>query len=394
MTREGFLGGVVRSIRLYVVVTLVGLLFVVGVPSASLAATVQDVVAQVSQAQYTSYLSNESFLYTHTGNNRGWGSQHDLARANIYNTLSSFGLSTTLEPFSYSGGTYYNVVSVMPGKITPNNIYIVGAHYDSVSNPGADDDASGVAGVLEIARVMSQYEFKSTMVFIAFDREEQGQVGSSAYAAAHQGDNICGMLALDEIAWNNPNNRDKAFVYSDYIDFRTAVASAISTYGNGLTVVQRANEYGTDNWYFRLYDKPNGFIEEDYYGGNPNYHKSTDSVDTPGFIDYAYATNMVRGLVGYYATAAEVVPEPATPGDLNDDGYVDAADLDLFRACDTGPSVPYDPQNLPADCTLVPVSGIISADMDRDGDVDQSDFGISQRCYRGPDNPADPNCAN
>lgn len=289
-----------------------GFVVLAGVGSvASAQPSVQDIVNQVSQSQYTHYLSDNNFLYTHDGNNRGFSQQHDLARTNIYNTLSGFGLSTTLDPFSYSSNTYYNVVATKVGAVTPNSIYIIGAHYDSVSNPGANDNASGVAAVLEAARVLSQYQFKSTLVFIAFDREEQGLIGSSAYAAAHQSDNILGMLSMDSIAYRDPNNPTKAFIYSDYTAFRGAVAGAITTYG-GLTAVQGNDEYATDNWPFRSYNKPNGFLEDNYYAPDPNYHKSTDSVDTPGYIDYAYATSMTKGSVGWLAETAVPVPEPGT----------------------------------------------------------------------------------
>src|SRR5262249_30181495 len=81
-----------------------------------------------------------------------------------------------------------NIVAVLPGKTMPETQIVIGAHYDSsVFNrddpnapaPGACDDASGTAAVLELARVMSRYEFNKTLVFIAFDGEEQGLVGSS-----------------------------------------------------------------------------------------------------------------------------------------------------------------------------------------------------------------------
>ena len=73
-----------------------------------------------------------------------------------------------------------NVVAVLPGTAEPEKRVIVGAHYDSINlrakgdkaaeapAPGADDDASGTAVVLELARVMSQYRFRKTIVFIAF----------------------------------------------------------------------------------------------------------------------------------------------------------------------------------------------------------------------------------
>lgn len=65
----------------------------------------QDVVDQVSQASYSNYLDN--MLYTHLGDDRGFGSEHDLAQSNIYSEFDSFGLTSSLHSFSYSGDTYY-----------------------------------------------------------------------------------------------------------------------------------------------------------------------------------------------------------------------------------------------------------------------------------------------
>jgi Zn-dependent M28 family amino/carboxypeptidase len=88
-----------------------------------------------------------------------------------------------------------SVIAVLPGAAQPEKRIVVGAHYDSVNlratgdkaaeapAPGADDDASGTAVVLELARVMSQYRFRKTIVFIAFGGEEIGLVGSSRYAS-------------------------------------------------------------------------------------------------------------------------------------------------------------------------------------------------------------------
>lgn len=87
------------------------------------------------------------------------------------------------------------IVAVLPGIMQPEKRVIVSAHYDSINlrakgdkaaeapAPGADDDASGIAVVLELARVMSQYRFRKTIVFVAFGGEEIGLVGSSHYAA-------------------------------------------------------------------------------------------------------------------------------------------------------------------------------------------------------------------
>jgi hypothetical protein len=86
---------------------------------------------------------------------------------------------------------------------------------------------------------------------------------------------------------------------------------------------------------------------------------------------------------------------PAVAADFNHDGPVDENDFEIFSACATGPGLPYDPANLPPDCTLTPdAQGRIAADFDRDLDVDQSDFASFQRCLSGEDGPADAACAS
>jgi hypothetical protein len=159
---------------------------------------------QVSQASYTDFLDN--WLYTHAGDDRGFGPEHDLARDNIEMFFVLYGLDVELHPFQYQSTTYYNVVGTMTGTVHPDQEYIVGAHYDSVNNPGADDDASGTALVLEAARILSQYDSAYTIRFMAFDREEQGLIGSSAYVADHAGADILGMVQADMVAYNTGAN--------------------------------------------------------------------------------------------------------------------------------------------------------------------------------------------
>ncbi len=101
----------------------------------------------------------------------------------------------------------YNVVAVLPGTTNKDQRIIISGHYDSVNNtrapgspapepggppapprdpnidaPGVTDDGSGTACVMELARVMSQYQFEKTIVFVAFAGEEEGLLGSTLYA--------------------------------------------------------------------------------------------------------------------------------------------------------------------------------------------------------------------
>jgi acetylornithine deacetylase/succinyl-diaminopimelate desuccinylase-like protein len=92
-----------------------------------------------------------------------------------------------LQSFSVDGD---NVVAVLPGVVNPDEIHVIGAHYDSINTagaaepaPGANDNASGTSGVLEIARLVAEsgIRFEATIHFVAFAAEEVGLVGSEAY---------------------------------------------------------------------------------------------------------------------------------------------------------------------------------------------------------------------
>ena len=150
------------------------------------------------------------------------------------------------------------------------------------------------------------------MVFIAFDREEQGLRGSRAYAQAHTNDNIMGMISMDMIAYNG-SGLNQARVYGRDMSsvLKQDLIDAISVYGNGLSAMDSGSTGASDHAPFQ----DEGFqacllIEYDVWD-NPHYHKATDSVDTADYIDYVFATNMVRGAVGYLATDAVAIPEPA-----------------------------------------------------------------------------------
>ena len=272
-----------------------------------------DPISFVSEASYTTLLSQ---LGTRNGDNRGvGGAQHDPAQTFIFNSLAADGLSPYLDSFVFGGSTYANVVGVLPGATHPNDIYIVGAHYDSAGTPGADDDASGVAGMLEAARVLSQTRFEDTIIFIGFDREEQGLIGSNAFAFAHRNDNILGMLSLDMIGWQDPAHPQSAFIYGGTAPgsalFDAALQNAFTNYGGGLTATLMGPNANSDNYSFERYGKPGALMIENY-GSNPCYHRACDSIDTLNYIDYGFGTDMTRVAVGFVADIATETPEPDT----------------------------------------------------------------------------------
>lgn len=136
-----------------------------------------------------------------------------LAETYIKQKLQNYGLTATIQTFSTTGK---NVYGVKTGTEFPNKKYIICAHFDDMPSgtlaPGADDNASGTAAVIEAARIFSQYSFPYTIVFALWDEEEQGLVGSDYYAtqAANAGDSILGVINMDMIAYdgNNDGNAD------------------------------------------------------------------------------------------------------------------------------------------------------------------------------------------
>lgn len=302
----------------------------------SLNTPIENLTQQVGESNYTALL--QDLLYTHSGDNRGlWGPQHALARDNIAAYFTSLGLQTTLEPFNYNYTSpptlCHNVVGTLPGTERPNDIYLVGAHYDSADNPGADDNASGTAAVMELARVLSQYSFDATLVFVAFDCEEMNLLGSLAYVNAHASDNILGMVNLDMIAFNAPAaGHDSISLYDSVAGgvVKSQLAAAFTAYGDGLTAVDGGYSTASDHYWFEKRGFDAALVIESGWASNPQYHRAGDAVETENYLDYAYAAKVARGTLGYLATAAglqtrnELLSATEASGDLTLDYTADA----------------------------------------------------------------------
>ncbi len=108
---------------------------------------------------------------------------HWLAvRDSMKTIFDSLGLETELQAFQYNGIDAHNVIGRLKGCADAGKTYIVDAHFDTYQTaPGADDNGSGVVGVWEVARIMSQYTFRNNIRFIGFDLEEAGLIGSNRY---------------------------------------------------------------------------------------------------------------------------------------------------------------------------------------------------------------------
>ena len=125
--------------------------------------------------------------------------------------LRASGLAVERRPFTFGGETYFNLVAVQPGTDPARPRVLVGAHFDSVrGTPGADDNASGVAGVLEVARLLRHARLAATVEYVGFNLEELQtytyRVGSRRYAAAQRraGVRYAGALVLEMLGYVSP----------------------------------------------------------------------------------------------------------------------------------------------------------------------------------------------
>ena len=125
--------------------------------------------------------------------------------------------SVTLQPYRAAGKPVANIEAVLPGTSKANEIVVVGAHYDSVrGSPGADDNATGVAALLDLGRRFARRPQLRTLRFVAFVNEEPPffqtpLMGSLIYAnaARQRGDRVIAMLSLETIGYYSdaPNSQ-------------------------------------------------------------------------------------------------------------------------------------------------------------------------------------------
>ena len=131
---------------------------------------------------------------------------NDLAADYLAERFSAMNnLTVNDQPFNANGR---NIVATQLGQTNPSGIYIICAHYDSVADYCADDNASGVAAILEIARILSTQCMENTLVYALWDEEEIGLLGAEHYATLAQtnGETILGVLNIDMMGYDGDND--------------------------------------------------------------------------------------------------------------------------------------------------------------------------------------------
>lgn len=203
-----------------------------------------------------------------------------------YETLQALGYDVRYQNYTRAGNNLKNIIATIPGQVTPENIYVIGGHIDSISQnpstlaPGAEDNGSGTAGVLAAAAALVGEQFESTIELVLFSGEEQGLWGSDAYVddAIANDRNVLSAVTMDMIAaWVND--------YGVLIEGESAwqplmllMADAVDTY----TTIDRDFSYfsfGSDHVPFQDAGIPAILaIDLDWASYGP-YHRTTDTYD-------------------------------------------------------------------------------------------------------------------
>ncbi|MEU4243755.1 M28 family peptidase [Actinoplanes sp. NPDC026619] len=195
-------------------------------PSSSPAAAA---VPDIDRAKVEADLDEFARIATANGGNRAHGQPGYQASVDfVKGKLDAAGFTTRIQQFTANGATGYNLIADLPGRGDPNQVVMLGAHLDSVAaGPGIDDNATGSAGILEVALAYasSGAQGDKAIRFGWWGAEELGLVGSKAYVASlstAERAKITGYVNFDMIGSPNAGY----FVYND--DSRgTAIASAL-----------------------------------------------------------------------------------------------------------------------------------------------------------------------
>jgi len=291
------------------------------IPRAAADPLISQMVSQVSKANLTNYISNlQNFQtrYASTANCESSGTY-------LYNYFTQLGLACEYDPFSFSQSGYSsrNVVATILGKTSPDREVIICAHYDSYSNqkmtlaPGADDNGSGTAAVMEIARIFAGQAFDFTLKFICFSAEEWGLYGSQHYArtAKNQGEKIIGVINMDMVAFTDRLPPDlEVYVNSRSEWLAGRYIQAANTYAPlRMEEVIDASADWSDHSSFWDEDYSALCSIEEASDRNPYYHKTTDTLDK---LNMDFAVSVTKASLAAAAELAQPIGTLAAPTGL------------------------------------------------------------------------------
>jgi hypothetical protein len=197
----------------------------------------------------------------------------------------------------------------LKGTTNPELVYVVSSHYDSVAGgPGADDDTSGTAALLEAARILAKHPQPATIIFASFTGEEAGLLGSREFVrqAVANKLQIVGALNNDMIGWANDHRLDNTIRYSNK-GIRDIQHGAAMHFTDLITYDALYYKSTDAAAYYEAYGDIVGGIGSYPVLGNPHYHQSHDVLET---INHRLVTEVAK------TTAATLMLLASSPSRL------------------------------------------------------------------------------
>ncbi len=247
--------------------------------------------------------------------------------------LSLLGYEVEMEPVKGGDGSEtFNVIAERRGTTRPGEIVVIGAHYDAeVTTAGADDNASGVAALLELASRFRDQPLDRTVRWVAFTNEENsssrgGLMGSfvNARNAKDRGDHIVAMLSLEMLGYYSDEEGSQRYPFDPALAARLGME--LPTVGDYIGVVGRLEDrelvgrvgmamrasgstavvdaalpamvraiWRSDHGSFWLAGYPAAMVTDTSEYRTPHYHQASDTADT---LDYGRMAGVVDGLEG------------------------------------------------------------------------------------------------
>lgn len=239
--------------------------------------------------------------------------------------FKQYGYEVFEQRFTVHGNSYRNLFIEIRGRKYPERVIIVGAHYDTVTGtPGADDNASGIAGILELAKQLRNSDFDRTVRFVAFTLEEPpffrtDDMGSYRYAQhlSQRGEQVESMISLEMIGYFLDRPKSQYFpssIFKLYYPDRANFIMLVSNRGSKdlLGKIRVSFQKGTDlpvesisiysivpgvdfsdHWSFYQFDYKAVMVTDTAFYRNPNYHRIGDLPET---LDYVRMAKVVIGL--------------------------------------------------------------------------------------------------
>lgn len=244
---------------------------------APLAARVKAVTENISITKIYEYeeklFSFDSKHISQPGNQ--WAADY------IFQMFKSFGFQPEFQPFIARDIKTANILAVLPGTENPALIYVLSSHFDSNERgPGADDNSSATAVLLETARVLARSPLASTVVFAAFTGEEAGLLGSREFVrqAVEKKWRIMADLNNDMIGWANDHRLDNTIRYTN-AGIRDIQHSSSFLFSKLITYDARYVKSTDAQAFWDAYGDVVGGFGSYPVLGSPYYHQPTDLLE-------------------------------------------------------------------------------------------------------------------